>query len=851
MKRCNCLIAAILAALVSCLLLGCCVAEEAVVSLEGEACAAFAEADIDAAGDSQEIEVPELDSDVPGEIAGIDNISLDGFIDIDGDPTLTAEELSMPRQLDDNADSDAFALYDRETEQVTKSLSLCVGEEHRLLIRVPKGYEVPETIIWTSSDTDVATVDDDWKVKGVGIGNCVIRVEFNDINLECSVSVSDYAELAETSVTMGTGSVITMMVQNCPSNMEVIWSSSDDNVATVNGVFIYGMDVGECIITADLGYKKLECSLTVTESAYFCEDKEYMSFQTKEKIEVLQLKAGDSFNLMVNGDLGRPIAWFSDNADVATVDSGVVTATGGGQCTITATVGHGIVQCDVMVFDPAYIFKTIQYDSYTVTEAVEEEISLNVGETVILGVSGDNGRTVSWSSDDHSVATVVEGKVKAVDEGECTITAKVGGTVLTCDVVVDDRAMLYEDRSMPGYAYDSEDAIRSASLDVGSSLKLYVTYTEGRPVVWSSSNKNIAEVTNKGKITAKRGGKCTIIARVGSNTKLSCKVRVVDRAELDPSKLVMNMGDTASLTVKNLANRGVTWSSSNRKIATVINGTVQAKKTGKCVITASVKNGKALKCAVTVVDGAAVSDRSLSLYMGETYNLTVSGLVGRKVTWSSSNKNVATVKKGKIKAKKAGKCSIIASVKNGKKLTCKLTVNDPAMLSRSKLTLSTIDTERITVSGLIGRGVKWSSSNSSVVRINQTGSDYVVIDGKKQGTATIRAKVSGGRTLKCTVKVVKPLTCGFWSLKDTEIYNDLVLRFSNHSNKSITYVELEIEQYNNRGDLLESPYSEYHVNETIMPHTTEDYKFWVHDETKKVKVKIIRVTFADGSFWKP
>ena len=80
-------------------------------------------------------------------------------------------------------------------------------------------------------------------------------------------------------------------------------------------------------------------------------------------------------------------------------------------------------------------------------------------------------------------------------------------------------------------------------------------------------------------------------------------------------------------------------------------------------------------CSVMNVDAASVglSKTSVSLEAGETVNLSVKG-TGKKVSWSSSNKKVATVsKKGKVKALKKGSANIYARV-DGKKLTCKVKV---------------------------------------------------------------------------------------------------------------------------------------------------------------------------------
>lgn len=78
---------------------------------------------------------------------------------------------------------------------------------------------------------------------------------------------------------------------------------------------------------------------------------------------------------------------------------------------------------------------------------------------------------------------------------------------------------------------------------------------------------------------------------------------------------------------------------------------------------------------VSTVSAASVkiSNTSITLTKGKTKQLKIRG-TSKKVTWSSSNKKVATVtSKGKVTAKKVGKATITAKV-NGKKYRCKVTV---------------------------------------------------------------------------------------------------------------------------------------------------------------------------------
>lgn len=326
---------------------------------------------------------------------------------------------------------------------------------------------------------------------------------------------------------------------------------------------------------------------------------------------------------------------------------------------------------------------------------------------------------------------------------------------------------------------------------------------------------------------------------------------------LSEEYLDLKSEQTHKLSVIGHVDGKITWSSSNKNVATVDNGNVTAKKVGKCVISAKLSSGKTLKCKVSVYDPAELNDTTLSLNLGDSYKLKVTGLLNRKVTWSSNNTAVVTVKNGKITPKKAGKCTITAKLSKSqyikaRTLTCKVTVTDPAKLSAENLTISTIDSAKIKLTGRVNRTVTWSTSDAGVVKITKSDSGYATIKAVKTGTATITAKIEGGKTLKCAVKVVNPLTIKVYDLQESSIYNELDLNFINNSDKKIVYVQFEVLQYNNRGDKLKSPYSYYYLNENINPH---DYRiqsnYYVNDDTKSVKIKINEVTFADKTTWRP
>lgn len=208
-----------------------------------------------------------------------------------------------------------------------------------------------------------------------------------------------------------------------------------------------------------------------------------------------------------------------------------------------------------------------------------------------------------------------------------------------------------------------------------------------------------------------------------------------------------------------------TWTSSNPSVAKVDSeGNVTAVAEGKAVITVS---GAGLSGSVNVaVKGKLViaaktirlNRKTLSLLKGKQAVLkatTTPARANETPRWRSSNTKVAVVSKtGKVTAKGKGKAVITATLSNGKKASCTVTVREiPA--KRIRLNLKSITAYkgyRFTVKGRLTPGnstdrITWRSSNTKVAVVSSKG----VVRLKANGRATITARTTSGK--KATLKV--------------------------------------------------------------------------------------------------
>ena len=235
-------------------------------------------------------------------------------------------------------------------------------------------------------------------------------------------------------------------------------------------------------------------------------------------------------------------------------------------------------------------------------------LSLTEGEsadlTATVSPSNADNQSVTWDSNDKSVATVSNGKVTALKAGSTSITVKSvdGGFTASCAVTVVAKTV---DVSSVTLSKSELTLTEGESETITATVK--PDDATDKTVSWSSSDPAVATVDG-GKITAVKEGTATITAKAGDKTA-TCKVTVekkviaVESVELDKTELELTEGGSATLvaTVKpdNATDKTVTWSSSDPEIATVDGGVVTAVKGGTATITASAGD-KTATCAVTV-----------------------------------------------------------------------------------------------------------------------------------------------------------------------------------------------------------------------------------------------------------
>ena len=751
------------------------------------------------------------------------------------------------------------------------SLVLVEGNSQQLIATVLPTFASTKDLKWSSSAPDIATVSATGLVTALKSGNCVITaaaVDGSGVTATCSVTVTENpvtsvtlnrstATLKATETVQLSGSVLPANA----SNKNLVWTTSDENIATVSeSGIVTAVAVGEVTITAtsqstpDIS-ATCQVSVVPTPVASITLSQTSVSLKATEMVSLTATVAPETATI-------KNVTWTSDNPKVATVDeNGVITAVAVGEAVITAaaTDGSGVkATCSVAVIATPAESVTIETPDKTTFKAGE---SIKLNASVLPETTTD--KTITWTSSNLAVATVDEnGNVTAVGVGTVIITATTSnGKTYTTTLTVE-----------PTLATSLTLNRTSASLKVANTIQLSARFTPAtttnQTVEWSTSNESVAKVNTSGLVTAKALGTCVITATAkdGSGVSASCELVVgetsaesitispkgpftikigetvslsatvlpetatdksvswlaqtsavkvdqnglvtglavgdswvsatnsaghadyvnftvtpilVEEIEIE-NQLSIEVGQTqqlhAVISPSNATNTALNWTVKDSSVASVDNnGNVTALKLGATEITVAATDGSGVTSTVkvnvipTIATGIAIKDPVATTFKArETIQLfaivTPDNASDKTVTWTSSNSEIATVNEsGLVSAVSVGEVIITATNSAGQKASINLTVEktlaESIVLNTTSVQLKVGEENSLTVSftpaTTTDKSITWSSSNTDVVTVSETG----LIKAVALGESVITAKTNDGSNLSvtCNVKVIPTL----------------------------------------------------------------------------------------------
>lgn len=419
-----------------------------------------------------------------------------------------------------------------------------------------------------SGDASVALYDEE-QLAGIREGQTTLTASAEGHSVEVDVIVldSEQADIAISSISfqndtmeLNQGEKKVNAVALSPANTtqhQLIWTSSDPDVATVNNGLVTGIGYGSATITAK---SQANNSITATFTVNVTQDKTEAIIKLPDNA-VYTIEKGKPVKLTYYvypydaADQGS-IAFESSDNDILEIDEhGVMTGVAVGQATITASIGDISQDFDISVISP---LKSISLDRSSVHIYAEDSdrltVSFDPDDTT-------DDRTIIWESSKPGVATVDDnGTITGVSEGIATITATVGSHSASCKVSVTYKIHL----TGISLNYDQYE------IGAGDDFDLAVVYTpsnttDDKTVTWTSSEEDVATIDENGKVTALTSGETVITATVGEFSA-ECSVTVFEK-EMPVYEIPQNIETTCNSTLGSIEiPDGFAWADSEQSV---------------------------------------------------------------------------------------------------------------------------------------------------------------------------------------------------------------------------------------------------------------------------------------------
>lgn len=492
-----------------------------------------------------------------------------------------------------------------------------IGASKRIVLKYVDENEFENTLVdWTSSNELVATVDRYGKVTAVGAGSAEITVTTQTVAgnsralvRSATVVVAPVGSFTEAEnyagyqdrISMETRKDNFMIYVNGQSAANLVWKVSQ--LVTVRGTatereLSANSDVLKYAINEYSGSVNFTGVKAGTYVVRAYTSREYMgnsaipSFEAKIVVlfdlsdRVLLMNVGDTYNIVENSNIpmADQFSYVSSNSNVASVDptTGVITAKNSSPDPVTVTLTYrdngNFESGGTGEYATGVPNMTIEV---TVIDGIQlnyTEVTIHTKGTVLLEpILTNRLEEVQWSSSDERIAKVEGGLVTGIKEGTAVITAKqtINGIVKIA------RCTVYVQTSVEEVTLNPKEITLGIGKYEVIQAMVKPSSLKGVSLKWVSSNEAVLAITEAGKLSVTvqgiSGGTAVVSAINQDNVVVGfCTVTVLQPVEgmtLSETEVTAKIGNTvqlrATVTPENATNQSVTWKSSNTKVATV------------------------------------------------------------------------------------------------------------------------------------------------------------------------------------------------------------------------------------------------------------------------------------------
>ena len=699
-------------------------------------------------------------------------------------------------------------------------MTLTEGESLNLSAKVLPENAADKTINWSSSDENVVMVSSNGKAMALSLGKAIItaksgnKSDFITITVEAKVIPVTGVSLDKTQITIKVGESETLTPTITPedaTNKKVSWTSSNDNVATVEEGKVVGVQPGSVTITVTTedGAKTAECPVTVKSNLA-----PSVTVGADHISAVSAILSGEAnLETTSSADLSMGIMWSTNSgvlpSNSTKTEAKEINAKENSSNSYYYSVSISELTPSTTYYYRSYVTQNGQNSYGEIKEFTTKDLSSllhTLGAMSISAVSACLNASLDLT-DVHYVskslgfywgdsAESVNSKVIA-QEGSGSIAADLLGLTPSKEyffrayIVLDGKEYMEDVFSFTtkdvASLLETRDASGVEATTATLNAKLVLTDVQYKSItygfLWGTSesalntdyrcteisdNSISAALTNLSHKTQYwYRAYVTLDSKTfyGEVKTFTTDVVPVESVSLDKTEYTFNtIGNTLTLKATVLpadaTDKSVKWSSDKEDVATVdADGLVTAKGNGKATITVTTKDqGKTANCEVTVaqwVTSISLDKTSITLNEGQEQTLTAtvnpSNAADKSLNWTSSNTSVATVNaEGKVTAVSKGTATIKAEAKDGsgKYASCSVTVERPVTsIELNKTSLVLYRGTSIVTETLTATVTPSDASNTAVT---WTSSNTSVATVSSSGVVTGKSK--GTATITVTAK---------------------------------------------------------------------------------------------------
>ncbi|MGH9513707.1 MAG: beta strand repeat-containing protein [Terriglobales bacterium] len=558
----------------------------------------------------------------------------------------------------------------------------------------------------------------------------------------------------------------------------VTWSSSNSRVATISATGVAkGVSAGSCTITATETSISGTASLMVGPPAL-------TSITISSVAPSVAAGLTDQFTATGNytdgstQNLTSSVTWTVSNGSVASISSsGLASAKSNGSAVITAAMGSISGTSSLTVGSPLLVSISVNPASPSVGVGLTDQVTATGNYTD--GSAQNLSSSVTWSVSNSALATISSGGLlNAISNGSATVTATSGSITGTAPLTITiSLVSISVTPALPMIAPGTAQQFRATGTFTDNSTQDITS-----SVTWNSSDTTKATIITSGPtsglVHALATGSSTIMASSGSisgSTTLTVSHGKLTSIAVTPANSTIPLGIIQQFTATGTFDDGttqditntVTWSSSQPSLVSItVSGAATALNLGTVTITATantITGSTALTINAANLNSLSIQPLNPTIAAGTTSKLSAIGLfsdgstrdVSIQSAWISSTPGVATVaSNGKLQGISAGQSTVTATlgsqttsvtvtVSSATAVSISITPSISSVAPGTQVTFAATGLFTDSTTQVISSNVTWSSSDTTVATVGNSGGTRGIATAVGTGSAIISATFEG------------------------------------------------------------------------------------------------------------